>query len=390
MCGIVGYIGKNGNAINLAVKGLKLLEYRGYDSAGVAACVGNSSVFFRRTVGRVKNLIQQIGTQNRVSNCAIAHTRWATHGKPSVRNAHPHYDCKKTIYLVHNGIIENYACLKEVLIREGHIFSSDTDTEVLAHLIERGLGKYTSLEDAVIEALPYIRGTFALAVISRREPEKIVAARRSSPLIVGLGSTGSEYFLASDASAVVEYTKHVIYLDDDEVAVLTTGGCQFLNLNKKIRKKPVSTIDWDVSQSQKGGFPHFMLKEIHGQPESITDSLRGRLVEKEGRAKLGGLDVLKDRVRGIKRFVITACGTSYYAGLVGQRLFEHLARIPAEVVLASEFRYGRPVLSPDTAMLIISQSGETADGLAALRLAKKLPIGDPKLLLLFPTTYATC
>ncbi len=378
MCGIVGYTGKNKNAVEVALKGLQALEYRGYDSAGLAAFCGNS-IRLKRTVGRVKNLADQISRQNFSSVCAIAHTRWATHGAPSVKNAHPHFDCRKEIFLVHNGIIENYKYLKGVLQMEGHCFNSLTDTEVLAHLIERQYAKNSSLEDAVLEALRYVKGTFALAVISKKEPGKIVAVRRSSPLIIGLGN--DEYFLASDAAAITNYTKKVIYLDDDELAVLTPDSFFFFSVpacgsaasggKKEIKQKPVNTIDWDIEETQKEGFKHFMLKEIHQQPESVSDSLRGRLMMKEGRVKLGGLEILKDRIKEIERLVITACGTAYYAGMVAEYLFEDYANLPTEVDLASEFRYRNPQLDKHTALLVVSQSGETADTLAALNLAKK-------------------
>ncbi|PIS13750.1 MAG: glutamine--fructose-6-phosphate transaminase (isomerizing) [Candidatus Tagabacteria bacterium CG09_land_8_20_14_0_10_41_14] len=372
MCGIIGYVGKSGDAVNIALRGLEQLEYRGYDSAGLV-CHGfgsrSKNCRLYKTVGRVENLVKKIGENPQSSCCAIAHTRWATHGVPSVKNAHPHYDCKKEIFLVHNGIIENYEYLKEALQREGHKFVSDTDTEVLTHLIERSKEKYGTLEDAVIDALCYVKGTFALAVISKTEPNKIIASRRSSPLIVGLGKDG--YFLASDASALMTHTKKVVYLDDDEVAVLTPESLGFLDLKKNRKNKRVDLIDWDIKTAQKSGFPHFMLKEIHEQPAAIRDSLRGRLIPREAEVKLGGLEVLGDRLKEIERFVIASCGTSYYAGLIGEYIFEKYAGLPVEVDFASEFRYRNPVLNKNTAVLVISQSGETADTLAALRMAKK-------------------
>jgi glucosamine--fructose-6-phosphate aminotransferase (isomerizing) len=372
MCGIVGYIGRKNNAIEVALKGLEQLEYRGYDSAGICAISGsrkNPVLCLKKTVGKVINLKNAMSGSESGCYCAIAHTRWATHGVPSEANAHPHFDCSKRIFVVHNGIIENYAYLKEVLLREGHRFSSETDTEVLAHLIERHIDKAKTAEDAVIDALNYIKGTFAIAVIFLKEPDKIIAARRSSPLIIGL--SGGEYFLASDASALTEYTKKVVYLDDDEVAVLTPGNFSFYDLKKKSRNKSVDTIDWDCEQAKKEGFPHFMLKEIHRQPDSITDTLRGRILDDEGAAKLGGLDVIGKRTKSIKRVVITACGTAYYAGMVGKYLFEDIAGLPAEVELASELRYRKNPFNKTDALLTVSQSGETADTLAALRLAKE-------------------
>lgn len=371
MCGIVGYTGKKNNAIDVALRGLEQLEYRGYDSAGICALSGGSgdaSICLKKTMGKVANLKKDMEDTPRDYSCAIAHTRWATHGAPSEANAHPHFDCKKKIFVVHNGIIENYAYLKEVLEREGHIFSSETDTEVLAHLIERHFEKVNNIEDAVIDALNYVKGTFAIAVISPKEPDKIVAARRSSPLIIGLSS--NEYYLASDASVLTEYTKKVVYLDDDEVAVLTPDNFIFYDLKKKSREKFVDTIDWNSEQAKKEGYPHFMLKEIHKQPESIADSLRGRLLDKDGVVKLGGLEVMGDKTKNIKQLMITGCGTAFYAGMVGRYLFEDIAGLTTEVDLASELRYRKNPFGKIDALLVVSQSGETADSLAALRIAK--------------------
>lgn len=369
MCGIVGYTGKNDNAINIALGGLQRLEYRGYDSVGLAAFRrGGASVILKKNVGRVANLYGVLNSKKTPSRCVIAHTRWATHGVPSVKNAHPHYDCKKEIFVVHNGIIENYKYLKETLERERHSFVSATDTEVLAHLIERYL-KNNRLEDAVLNAFYHVRGTFAVAVISKHEPNKIVAARRSSPLIIGLGNDG--YFLASDASALTEHTKKAIYLDDNELVVLTPESFAFFDFSKKLKRKNIDVIDWDIEAAQKKGFSHFMLKEIHEQPDSIKDSLRGRLIEAEGAVKLGGLEVIKERVKNVGRITIASCGTAYYAGLFGKYILENCANMPAEVDFASEFRYRNPVLDKKTALLAVSQSGETADTLAALRFAKK-------------------
>ncbi|MDP1629743.1 MAG: glutamine--fructose-6-phosphate transaminase (isomerizing) [bacterium] len=297
----------------------------------------------------------------------MAHTRWATHGKPSEKNAHPHTDCRQDIWLCHNGIIENYKSLKEWLRSQGHKFRSETDTEVLCHLIEEFLDD--NLEDAVLQALKKARGTYGIAVISRREPEKLVAARNSSPLIVGIGE--KEYIVASDASAILSHTKKVIYLNDGEIAVITPEGVSFLDLSQReISKKP-QILDWDISEAQKGGFPHFMLKEIFEQPESIENSLRGRLIIEEGRAKLGGLEQIKDKLAKIRRLLISACGTAAYAGLVGEYMIEEKVGLPVEVDIASEFRYRHPVINKNTAFLAISQSGETADTLAALKEAKE-------------------
>ncbi len=371
MCGIVGYIGKK-NALNIVIEGLKQLEYRGYDSAGVALIVGND-IKSEKTAGRVAALEEKLASKSWEGNVAIAHTRWATHGKPSDKNAHPHSDCTGGIFVIHNGIIENFEELKEALTREGHKFVSDTDTEVLAHLIERPFlmeGTSVSLEDAVLDALRHVVGTFGLAVISKNEkdPNKIVAARRGSPLILGIGD--GEYLVASDASAIVGTTKNIIYLHDNEMVVLTPNEFKVTNLSKKSLKKPVQVIDWDISSAQKGGFSHFMQKEIFEGPETLKNTLRGRILP-DGGAKLGGLEDVKERFFSAKRILITACGTSYYAGLLGKYYFEELTKVPTSVEYASEFRYSNPVVDKDTAVILISQSGETADTLEALREAKR-------------------
>lgn len=368
MCGIVGYVGKR-NALPIVIDGLKALEYRGYDSAGVAVWDG-TKIRFEKTAGRVAALEEKISRKSWTGRSAIAHTRWATHGKPSDKNAHPHADCTEGIFVVHNGIIENYAELREALIREGHAFRSETDTEVLAHLVERPFlssGKIF-LEDAVLESLRHIEGTFGLAVISKHDPEKIVVARRGSPIILGVGD--EEYLVASDASAIVGVTKNVVYLHDNEAAVLTPSQIQIFNLSKKEIQKSIDKIDWDISQAQQGGYSHFMQKEIFDGPSALENVLLGRLLE-EGSAKLGGIAAVRDRLVGAKKIIISACGTSYYAGLVGKYYFEELAKMPASVEFASEFRYANPVIDSETAAIFISQSGETADTLEALREAKK-------------------
>lgn len=369
MCGIVGYIGKN-NDVLIGLEVLKRLEYRGYDSAGMAVYDPNKKdIFTAKAVGKIVNLekkLSQITIPK--GNPFLFYTRWATHGKVTEVNCHPHTDCKKNIYLVHNGIIENYKELKEKLEKEGHKFVSETDTEVLPHLIEHFFKR--NLEEAVREALRFVRGTYALAIISKKDPNKLVLARNSAPLLIGLGE--QEYLAASDPSAVIAYTKKIIYLDDGEMAVLTPFGFFVQNLNRDRVKKPVHQIDWNIEEAQKGGYPHFMLKEIMEQPESITNSLRGRLIIESGLAKLGGLELVQNRLREIERLNIIACGTSYYAGLVGEYMLEEYAGIPTEVDFASEFRYRKTIINKKTTTIFISQSGETADTLAALREVKRI------------------
>lgn len=369
----MGYVGKR-NALSIVLDGLKKLEYRGYDSAGVALWTGKD-IFVKKTAGRVATLEDSLALNLLSGNSAIAHTRWATHGKPTDANAHPHGDCKNEIFITHNGIIENYQELKEALKREGHVFSSETDSEVVAHLIERQfvLGAKTTLDNAVIEALRHVIGTFGIAVIAKQYPEKIVAARRGSPLILGIGE--GEYVVSSDASAVVDITKHAIYLHDNELVSIAQSGFKIFNLSKKNIEREAQKIDWDVGSAQKGGFPHFMKKEIFEQPETLKNSLRGRLFENQpaggGFAKLGGLDDVRDRFLSSKQITIVACGTSYYAGMLGKYYFEEIAGIPVSVERASEFQYRNPVIGPDSTAIFISQSGETADTLNALREAKK-------------------
>ncbi|MCX6760540.1 MAG: glutamine--fructose-6-phosphate transaminase (isomerizing) [Candidatus Nealsonbacteria bacterium] len=364
MCGIVGYISKkdNPNSLRTGIEALKRLEYRGYDSSGFAAWDRNKKeIVSQKAVGRIAELEKKI-TDNYISaNPIILHTRWATTGEVTEKNAHPHCDCKKNIWLAHNGIIENYKPLKAQLEKEGHKFVTETDTEVIAHLIEKFF--QGNLEEAVKKALAYIKGTYGLVVISKEDPNKIVAARSSSPLLVGLGE--NEYIVASDPSAVIAHTKKVIYLDDGEVVTITPEN--FL----MGREKEPEEIEWEIEDAQKSGYPHFMLKEIMEQPESIENSLRGRLIFEEGRAKLGGLNSVRDKLSQIERINIVACGTAYYAGLAGEYMLEEYANIPTEVDFGSEFRYRKPVLNKTTAVLTISQSGETADTLGAIREAKE-------------------
>lgn len=377
MCGIVGYIGKN-KATPILLDGIKSLEYRGYDSAGIAVLEVESvnreaqSVKSIKSVGKVSVLEGKLNLSQFNGNLGIAHTRWATHGSVTEANAHPHSDCQGNIWLAHNGIIENYKELKKELLDKGHKFLSETDTEVLAHLIEAMSEERQakrSLEEAVRLALAKTRGTYGLVIIDKREPTKLVAARNFSPLILGVGE--NEYIVASDASAVLKYTRSAIYLNDGEMAILTPAGHHIVNLeNQSIDRKP-EEIEWTAGSIQKEGYPHFMLKEIYEQPEAVMNSIRGRLVPAEGLAKLGGLDSVKQKLREIQKIHIAACGTAYFAAKVGEYALEEYAGIPVEVDLASEFRYRKPVFGANDAMIAVSQSGETADTLAALREAKE-------------------
>jgi glucosamine--fructose-6-phosphate aminotransferase (isomerizing) len=365
MCGIVGYIGKQ-NATPILIEGLKRLEYRGYDSAGLAVVDGNK-IFGSKSVGKVAQLENKINGKEISGTCGIAHTRWATHGVPSDRNSHPHSDCQGEIYLVHNGIIENYKELKDKLVKKGHKFTSETDSEVIAHLIEE-ISKKTDFETAIFETLKRLKGTYGLAIINKNQPGKIIAARMGSPLVIGLGH--NENIIASDVSAIVRHTDRVIYLEDGEVAIVKPNDCDVINIKRKKIDKKISKLDWTIEKAEKGGFAHFMLKEIFEQPHAIEDAIRGRLVITEGAAKLGGLRDVAEKLRGLERIIIVSCGTSYYAGLIGEYMLEEYAGIPAEVEYASEFRYRKPILDEKTAVLAISQSGETADTLEAVKEAK--------------------
>jgi glucosamine--fructose-6-phosphate aminotransferase (isomerizing) len=365
MCGIVGYVGPR-VATPLLIEGLKRLEYRGYDSAGVAI-VNGRGVETRKAAGKISTL-ETIVTGSPVSGTlGIAHTRWATHGAPTTGNAHPHTDCKGNIAVVHNGIIENATALRHWLEDNGHTFQSETDTEVLAHLIEASYDG--NLEDAVIEALHMVHGTYGIAVISSLDRDKIVAARKGSPLIIGLGD--QEYYIASDVSAILEHTRQVVYLDDGDLAVLERTGYRVLDLDAHEMTREVSQVDWDLDQIERGGFDHFMLKEIFEQPQTIENTMRGRLLEADGTAKLAGLNLANDELLEIDNIIITACGTSWHSALIGEHMLEEMTRIPVEVEYASEFRYRNPIVTPRTLCIVISQSGETADTLAAMREAKR-------------------
>jgi glucosamine--fructose-6-phosphate aminotransferase (isomerizing) len=366
MCGIIGYVG-GASAEPILIEGLRRLEYRGYDSAGLAICNGGQ-LQCAKVAGKIAALEKEISNKALVGKCGVAHTRWATHGLPTAVNAHPHLDCKGRIALVHNGIVENHVYLRETLEREGHVFKSETDSEVLVHLIEKYFkGK---LEDAVQEALQWVQGTYGIAVVCVDDPNKIVGARNGSPLVVGIGN--GEYFLASDVPAILRHTRQVIYLDDQELVVLTREGIRTSSVaDNQMVTKTVEQISWDVDRAEKEGYAHFMLKEICEQPRTVRDAISGRLVPDEGTARLGGLNLTDDQLHATKRIIITACGTSFHAGLIGEYMLEDHARIPVEVEYASEFRYRNPVIEDGTLCVVISQSGETADTLAAMREARR-------------------
>ena len=371
MCGIVGYIGAR-DAYPILIEGLKRLEYRGYDSAGVALLDGRGRMNVYKEKGKVSNLEAIASQRDTSGHVGIAHTRWATHGEPSAVNAHPHVSQSGRLALVHNGIIENYASLKEFLKGQGYTFKSSTDTEVLVQLIEfmqREYGK--DLEGAVVMALRRVVGAYAIAVVDRECPGKIVAARKSSPLVIGVGEGRNEYFLASDALPIVAYTKHMVYLNDNEVALLRPGrDIEIRNLDNKEISHDVKEVDVNLESLEKGGFSHFMLKEIYDQPRCMADCMRGRLLPGGKRVVLSALSLHRDRLANARRFIIVACGTSWHAGLIGKQLIEQWAKVPVEVEYASEFRYRNPVILPGDVVIAISQSGETADTLAAFRLAK--------------------
>lgn len=366
MCGIVGYIG-NRNCVPILIQGLKRLEYRGYDSAGIGLISPDSSLVIKNK-GKVSLLGQKIDQLDLSSTLGIGHTRWATHGIPNEVNAHPHTNTAQDLFLIHNGIIENYQSLKSGLIKMGYKFLSDTDSEVLPHLIDSFLAKGYSLTKAVQFTLNEVEGTYGLAIIYKNEPDKIIAARKGSPLVIGLGE--NENFVASDVSAILAYTKQVIYIEDGEIIEIYRDRILAKNISDEEIEKEIHEIHMTLDEIDKGGYPHFMLKEIMEQPESVTNSMRGRLLFDEGMAKLGGLEEVADQLANAKRIIISACGTSWHAGLVGEYMIEQFTRIPTEVEYASEFRYRNPIITKDDAIFFISQSGETADTLAALHEAK--------------------
>lgn len=370
MCGIVGYIGTKREAYPILIKGLKRLEYRGYDSAGVALINTDGSLNVYKTKGKVADLEAFCADKNITGTVGIAHTRWATHGEPSSVNAHPHYSQSKNLAIIHNGIIENYAEIKHRLIEKGIKFRSETDTEVLVQLIDYiQTRKNLSLLEAVQLALHQVIGAYAVALLDRRNPDTIIAARKQSPLVVGIGD--GEFFLGSDASPIIEYTDKVVYLDDGNIAVMKLGQeLKVVNiLNEKLSPE-IHTVDINLGQIEKGGYPHFMLKEIFEQPECLTNCMRGRINVDHDRVTLSALIDYRSRLLSAKRIIIVACGTSWHAGLIGKQLIESFCRIPVEVEYASEFRYGNPVVGSGDVVIAISQSGETADTLAAVELAR--------------------
>ncbi|MCK4351211.1 MAG: glutamine--fructose-6-phosphate transaminase (isomerizing) [Candidatus Krumholzibacteria bacterium] len=367
MCGIIGYVGRSGNVGEILIEGLKRLEYRGYDSAGIAV-VKNGGIVWEKMPGKIRQLEEKLKDMDMSGSMGIAHTRWATHGEPNRQNAHPHFDCTGDIALIHNGIIENYQTIKKSLLAENHVFVTETDTEVLAHLIEKYYND-NSLEDAVQKALKLVEGTYGILVISAKEPDKIVGARNGSPVVVGIGD--NEYFIASDVAAILKHTRQVIYLEDQQMIVVTKDNFVMKTIEDEQVEHEIQEVDWDLGMIEKSGFSHFMLKEIFEQPETIMNAMRGRLISGTGDAKLGGLEMTPEQLREIRRIVLIGCGTSWHAALIGEYMIEEQARIPVEVEYASEFRYRNPVMEDGTLVLAISQSGETVDTLAALREAEK-------------------
>jgi glucosamine--fructose-6-phosphate aminotransferase (isomerizing) len=366
MCGIVGYVGTQ-PAVPIILDGLKRLEYRGYDSAGIAVYRDDGTLGVRRASGKLRNLEDVLQIDPVHGCCGIGHTRWATHGRPTEENAHPHRDCTGDIVVVHNGIVENYLPLKEQLQREGHVFKTQTDTEVIAHLVEKYFEG--NLEQAVQQAVKELRGVFALSVLSCRDPNKIVAAREGPPVVIGLGK--GEYFVASDVPAILGYTRDMFFLADGDMAILTSDGVRLCDFNGNHINRAVQHVLWDPIMAEKGGYKHFMLKEIFEQPRAIRDTTIGRVSQETGRIFLEEMDITPAEFRSFRQVRIIACGTSWHAALAGKFMIEHLSRIPVEVDYGSEFRYRNPIVTPDSLTIVISQSGETADTLAAQREAKQ-------------------
>jgi glucosamine--fructose-6-phosphate aminotransferase (isomerizing) len=367
MCGIVGYIGFR-DAYPIVIKGLHRLEYRGYDSAGVALLDQDLKVY--KKAGKVEDLEKFVKDIDLKGTIGMGHTRWATHGEPSDRNSHPHSSGDRKLTIIHNGIIENYGVIKETLIAKGHVFKSDTDTEVLIHLIE-DIQKETGLDlkDAVRVALNKVIGAYAIVIMSAGEPDLLIAARKGSPMVIGVGK--GEYFIASDATPIVEYTKNVIYLNDNEIAYVQRESLLVKNINNSVQTPYIQELDLKLEMLEKGGYDHFMMKEIYEQPRSIRDCLRGRIYPQQGKVQLGGIKEYTEKLKNVDRIIIVACGTSWHAGLVGEYLIEEYARVPVEVEYASEFRYRNPIITEKDLVIAISQSGETADTMAAIELAKE-------------------
>src|SRR4026209_2242843 len=366
MCGIIGYIGGK-QLVPILIDGLRRLEYRGYDSAGVAV-VHNGTIELRRSAGKLARLEEVIATHPLEGEYGIGHTRWATHGRPTEENAHPHRDCTGRIVVVHNGIIENYLELKQQLQREGHTFVTETDTEIVAHLVEREM-RDDGLENAVRRALVYLRGMFAIVLVSVEDPEKIVAVRNGPPIVVGLGK--DEFFVASDIPAILAHTRDVVFLGDEEMAIITRSGVQFTDYAGRAVSKTTQRVLWDPIAAEKGGHRHFMLKEIFEQPTAARDTILGRVSLDRGQIFLEDLNISDEKLRALQKVTIIACGTSWHAGLVGKYLIEALAKVPVEVDYGSEYRYRNPIVSDNELAIVITQSGETADTLAALREAKR-------------------
>lgn len=369
MCGIVAYIGHR-DACPIVLKGLKRLEYRGYDSAGVALLDGNKTMKLYKKTGKVSDLEEAIGTQDTSAFTGMGHTRWATHGAPNDLNAHPHLSGDGEFAIIHNGIIENYGALKEMLINRGHEFKSETDTEVLIHLIEEVYNNNPfKFEEAVRMALTQVVGAYAIVILSKKDPNYLIGAKKGSPMVVGIGE--NEHFIASDATPIVEYTRNVVYLNDGEIAIIEGNNLTIKTIDNTVKTPYITAIEFNLENIEKGGYEHFMLKEIYEQPRSILDSFRGRIHLPEALITMAGIDKFEDKFKNLNRIIIIGCGTSWHAGLVGEYLFEDFARIPVEVEYASEFRYRNPVINENDFVIAISQSGETADTLAAIELAQK-------------------
>jgi len=372
VCGIIGYVGKK-SVVPIILGGLRRLEYRGYDSAGIAVAGHGPELQVRRAEGKLRNLEDAIRQNPLDGTYGIGHTRWATHGRPTEENAHPHRDCTGKIVVVHNGIVENYLSLKKRLIEEGHRFTTETDTEIIAHLVEKhlkgsGTGQHRPLEDAVRQTVKELRGVFALAVICADDPNKIVAARNGPPAVIGLGE--DEYFVASDVPAILHHTRDIFFLADGDLAVVAPDGVQLSDFEGRPIQRPVQDVTWDPIMAEKGGFKHFMLKEIYDQPATVRDTALGRVSQDTGRIFLDAMDISEAEFRAAPKINIIACGTSWHAGLAGKFMIEALARVPAEVDYGSEWRYRNPIVDPSSITLVISQSGETADTIAAQREAK--------------------